>query len=117
MPESNTLIVALGDVSGKGVPAALYSVFAGELVRGRTFRRRYLPERSSPANVLMSINTILHERQLEEYYCTLCYALFDLKRRTVTLANSGVPYPVRATATPKRGRSSCPACRSGRSSA
>ena len=49
MPESNTLIVALGDVSGKGVPAALYSVFAGELVRGRTFRRRFMPERSSPA--------------------------------------------------------------------
>jgi sigma-B regulation protein RsbU (phosphoserine phosphatase) len=97
VPESHTLIVAVGDVSGKGVPAALYSVFAGELVRGRTFRRRYLPERSSPANVLSSINTILHERQLEEYYCTLCYALFDLKRRTVTLANSGVPYPVRVT--------------------
>ena len=97
VPESNTLIVALGDVSGKGVPAALYSVFAGELVRGRTFRRRFLPERSSPAAVLMSINTILHERQLEEYYCTLCYAIFDLKRRTVTLANSGLPYPVRAS--------------------
>jgi len=96
LPDSNTLIVALGDVSGKGVPAALYSVFAGELVRGRTFRRRFLPDRSSPAGVLMSINTILHERQLEEYYCTLCYALFDLKRRTVTLANSGIPYPVRA---------------------
>ncbi len=98
VPESNTLVVAVGDVSGKGVPAALYSVFAGELVRGRTFRRRYLPERSSPAAVLMSINTILHERQLEEYYCTLCYAVFDLKRRTVTLANSGVPYPIRVTA-------------------
>jgi phosphoserine phosphatase RsbU/P len=97
VPESNTLIVALGDVSGKGVPAALYSVFAGELVRGRTFRRRYLPDRSSPSAVLMSINTILHERQLEEYYCTLCYSIFDLKRRTVTLANSGLPYPVRAT--------------------
>ena len=96
-PEAHTLIVALGDVSGKGVPAALYSVFAGELVRGRTFRRRFLPERSSPAAVLMSINTILHERQLEEYYCTLCYTLFDFKRRTVTVANSGVPYPVRAS--------------------
>jgi sigma-B regulation protein RsbU (phosphoserine phosphatase) len=96
VPESNTLIIAVGDVSGKGVPAALYSVFAGELVRGRTFRRRYLPERSSPAKVLMSINTILHERQLEEYYCALCYATFDLKRRTVTLANSGVPYPIRS---------------------
>ena len=31
-----------------GVPAALYSVFAGELVRSRTFRRRYQPERFSP---------------------------------------------------------------------
>lgn len=97
VPESHTLIVALGDVSGKGVPAALYSVLAGELVRGRTFRRRYVPERSSPAAVLMSINTILHERQLEEYYCTLCYAIFDLKRKSVTLSNSGVPYPVRAS--------------------
>jgi sigma-B regulation protein RsbU (phosphoserine phosphatase) len=97
VPESNTLIMALGDVSGKGVPAALYSVFAGELVRGRSFRRRYVPERSSPAAVLMSINTILHERQLEEYYCTLCYAIFDLKRKSVTLSNSGVPYPVRAS--------------------
>ncbi|HEX4566429.1 MAG TPA: GAF domain-containing protein [Vicinamibacterales bacterium] len=97
-PEANTLAVAVGDVSGKGVPAALYSVFAAELVRGRTFRRRFLPDRSGPASVLSSVNTILYQRQLEEYYCTLCYAIFDLKRRNVTLANSGLPYPVRAAA-------------------
>jgi len=97
-PEPNTLAVAVGDVSGKGVPAALYSAFAGELIRSRTFRRRYAPERFSPAGVLASTNTILHERQLEEYYCTLCYALFDLKRRSVTLANSGLPYPIRCGA-------------------
>jgi sigma-B regulation protein RsbU (phosphoserine phosphatase) len=97
-PDSNTLVVAVGDVSGKGVPAALYSVFAAELVRGRTFRRRYLPDRATPASVLSSVNTILHQRQLEEYYCTMCYAIFDLKRRLVTLANSGLPYPVRASA-------------------
>jgi phosphoserine phosphatase RsbU/P len=97
-PEANMLAVALGDVSGKGVPAALYSVFAAELIRGRTFRRRYVPDRSGPASVLSSVNTILHQRQLEEYYCTLCYAIFDLKRRNVTLANSGLPYPIRASA-------------------
>ncbi len=97
-PESNTMVVAVGDVSGKGVPAALYSAFAAELVRGRTFRRRYVPERSSPASVLASINTILHQRQLEEYYCTLCYTIFDLKRRTMTMANSGLPYPIRCSA-------------------
>ena len=94
-PEPNSLVVAVGDVSGKGVPAALYSAFAGELIRSRTFRRRYAPERFTPAGVLVSTNTILHERQLEAYYCTLCYALFDLKRRVVTLANSGLPYPIR----------------------
>jgi sigma-B regulation protein RsbU (phosphoserine phosphatase) len=96
-PEPHSLVIAVGDVSGKGVPAALYSAFAGELVRSRTFRRRYTTDRSSPAGVLASMNTILHERQLEQYYCTLCYALFDLKRRSVTLANSGLPYPVRCS--------------------
>ena len=79
-PEPNSLVVAVGDVSGKGVPAALYSAFAGELVRvahvpaalrARCGRR--------PAGVLASMNTILHERQLEEYYCTLCYALVRLQ--------------------------------------
>lgn len=94
-PESHTLVVTVGDVSGKGVPAALYSAFAAELVRGRTFRRRYLPDRSSPAGVLSSVNTILHERRLEEYYCTLCYAVFDLKRRFLLMGNSGLPYPIR----------------------
>ena len=94
-PEPNTLAVAVGDVSGKGVPAALYSAFAGELIRSRTFRRRYALDRFTPAGILESTNMILCERQLEEYFCTLCYALFDFKRRSVTIANSGLPYPVR----------------------
>ncbi len=94
-PEANTLVVAVGDVSGKGVPAALYGAFAGELIRSRTFRRRFAPSGFGPATVLSSANTILHERQLEEYYCTLCYAVFDLKRRSVVLSNSGLPYPIR----------------------
>lgn len=94
-PEPGSLVVAVGDVSGKGVPAALYSAFTGELVRGRTYRRRWAPERGGPAFILASINKILHERQLEEFYCTLCYASFDLAARCVTLSNSGLPYPIR----------------------
>ena len=68
-PMPSTLVIAVGDVSGKGVPAALYGAFAGELVRSRTFRRRFTTIRSSPSGVLASMNAILHERQLEEYYC------------------------------------------------
>jgi sigma-B regulation protein RsbU (phosphoserine phosphatase) len=96
-PDPNTLVVAVGDVSGKGVPAALYGSFVAELVRSRTVRRRYTPERFSVGGVLEAMNQQLHERQLEEYYCTLCYALFDLKRRSVVMASSGLPYPVRCS--------------------
>jgi sigma-B regulation protein RsbU (phosphoserine phosphatase) len=97
MPDNETLVVAVGDVSGKGAPAALYGAFAAELVRSRTMRRRFVPDKFSVAGVLQAMNTILHERQLYEYYCTLCYAFFDLPRRTVTLSNSGLPYPIRCS--------------------
>jgi sigma-B regulation protein RsbU (phosphoserine phosphatase) len=96
--EPHTLTVAVGDVSGKGVPAALYSAFAGELVRSRTYRRRYTKVRTGPADILESMNRILHDRQLDAYYCTLCYAHFDFKRRNVTMANSGLPYPIHGSA-------------------
>ena len=96
-PEPDTLVVAVGDVSGKGAPAALYGAFAAELVRSRTMRRRFTPDRFSVAGVLQAMNTILHERQLEEYYCTLCYAFFDFTKRVLTLSNSGLPYPIHCT--------------------
>jgi sigma-B regulation protein RsbU (phosphoserine phosphatase) len=98
-PEANALVVAVGDVSGKGAPAALYGAYAAELVRSRTLRRRFTPDRFSVSGVLQSMNTTLHERQLEAYYCTLCYAYFDFTRRVVTLSNSGLPYPIHCTAT------------------
>jgi sigma-B regulation protein RsbU (phosphoserine phosphatase) len=99
VPEPDTLVVAVGDVSGKGAPAALYGAFAAELVRSRTLRRRFTPDRFSVAGVLQAMNAILHERQLEEYYCTLCYAFFELKARSVTLSNSGLPYPIHCSTT------------------
>ncbi len=96
-PDQNTLVVAVGDVSGKGAPAALYGAFAAELVRSRTMRRRYTPDRFSVSGVLQAMNNILHERQLEEYYCTLCYAFFDLSGKMMTISNSGLPYPFRCS--------------------
>jgi len=94
VPEADTLVIAVGDVSGKGAPAALYGAFAAELVRSRTLRRRFTPDRFSVAGVLQAMNTTLHDRQLEEYYCTLCYAFFDLQQRVLTMSNSGLPYPL-----------------------
>jgi sigma-B regulation protein RsbU (phosphoserine phosphatase) len=61
-------------------------------------RRRYTPDRFSVSGVLQAMNTILHERQLEEYYCTLCYAFFDFKARVLIMSNSGLPYPIHCAA-------------------
>jgi len=96
-PDPNILVVAVGDVSGKGAPAALYGAYVSELVRSRTVRRRYAPDRFSVSGVLQTMNQILHERQLEEYFCTLCYALFDFDRRVLTMSNSGLPYPIKCS--------------------
>jgi len=96
-PGTDTLVVAVGDVAGKGAPAALYGAFVAELVRRMTARRTFTPERYRVSGVLESMNKILQERQLDEYFCTMCYALFDLAQRTVTLSNSGLPYAIHYT--------------------
>ena len=85
-----------------------------ELVRSRTLRRRYTPDEFSVAGVLQAMNTILHERQLEEYYCTLCYAFFDFKRAhgdALELRVCRIRCDARMTSA---GRSSSPGCRSDR---
>ena len=80
--------LAVGDVSGKGVPAALYGAFASGAVRGRAFQRH------PPAELLGKVNRTLNRRAVEGFYCTLAYALFDFEARTLRIANSGLPYPL-----------------------
>jgi sigma-B regulation protein RsbU (phosphoserine phosphatase) len=86
--EEGVLGLAVGDVSGKGVPAALYGAFASGTVRTRAF------ERLTPANLLYRVNRTLRRRGVEGLYCTLAYAVFDFRAGEVRLSNSGLPYPL-----------------------
>ena len=54
------------------------------------------------------MNRILHERQLEEYYCTLCYAMFDFKRRTGDVREFRVAVSGALHAAARRRRSPMP---------
>lgn len=87
--EEGLLGVALGDVAGKGVPAALYGAFASGAVRARAF------ERLSPQNLLYRVNRTLRKRGMEGLFCTLAFAVFDFRARRARVANSGLPYPLR----------------------
>ena len=80
--------VATGDVSGKGVPAALYAAFVSGTVRRRAFEGR------GPADLLARVNGTLRRRGIEGLFCTLAYAQFDFPDRRVCVGNSGLPYPL-----------------------
>jgi len=84
----DTLGVAVGDVSGKGVPAALYGAFTSGAVRAQAFGGRH------PADLLARVNRTLRRRGVEALFCTLVYALFDFDAMSLTAAGSGLPYPL-----------------------
>jgi sigma-B regulation protein RsbU (phosphoserine phosphatase) len=80
--------VAVGDVSGKGVAAALLGAFVSGSVRARAMERR------APADLLTRVNRTLRKRGAEGFYCTVAFAVFDFPQRRLVLANSGLPYPL-----------------------
>jgi len=86
--EEGVLGLAVGDVEGKGVPAALYGAFASGTVRARAF------ERLAPAGLLFRVNRTLRRRGVEGLFCTLFYCVFDFPAGRARMANSGLPYPL-----------------------
>ena len=80
--------IAVGDVSGKGAPAALY---AG-LVSGIT--SSHALEEPSAAQMLEAINLSLAERPIEGQYVSMIYAVWHDTERSLQVANSGLPRPL-----------------------
>jgi phosphoserine phosphatase RsbU/P len=80
--------IAIGDVSGKGAPAAIYAA----LVSGIT--RSHANEEPSAAGMLEAINLSLSERPIEGQYVSVIYAIWDDNQRLLQLANSGLPRPI-----------------------
>ncbi len=88
--------VAVGDVAGKGVPAALFGAFVSGTLRGRAFEKR------GPAELLARANKTLRSRGVEGLYCTLTYAFFDFAAARLLVAASGLPFPLRYSRTTGR---------------
>jgi sigma-B regulation protein RsbU (phosphoserine phosphatase) len=80
--------IAVGDVSGKGAPAAIYAA----LVSGIT--RSHSVEEPSAAGMLEAINLSLAERPIDAQYVSMIYAIWDDSQRTLQVANSGLPRPL-----------------------
>ena len=81
-------VLAIGDVSGKGAPAALYGAMATGVLRSLA------REKLSPPDLMRRLNLTLLERRIEGHFITLTYSVWEPKTKTLRLANAGMPLPL-----------------------
>jgi sigma-B regulation protein RsbU (phosphoserine phosphatase) len=86
--DDGRLAIVVGDVAGKGAPAALYAALSSGIIRTRATRKY------PPGQMLELVNKTLYSRPIESQYCALVYTIYDPQTRRATLANSGLPYPL-----------------------
>jgi phosphoserine phosphatase RsbU/P len=95
---SDRVGMVLGDVSGKGVSAALIMAAIQSLIRTRLYLdssdREPDSERFSTARFFSVLNQQMFENTPEEKYATCFYALYDSDTRQLVYTNAGHPAPV-----------------------
>src|ERR1700733_2378022 len=86
--------LAVGDVSGKAAPAALYAALTSGILRSLA------PQHLSPAAMLAALNDQLQERKLDSQYVTMLMAVWDDSNQTLQIANAGSVQPLFVAANP-----------------
>ncbi|HEY7426262.1 MAG TPA: PP2C family protein-serine/threonine phosphatase, partial [Gemmataceae bacterium] len=78
----------LGDVSGKGMPAALF------MIAVRTLIRHLAPSADSPAELLRRLNTALSADNPTALFVTLLHGIYDRRDGSLVLTSGGHPPPL-----------------------
>ncbi|MEL7564052.1 MAG: SpoIIE family protein phosphatase [Dehalobacterium sp.] len=81
--DENHLAVVIADVSGKGVPAALFMVIAKTLIKNRAQNREI------PADVFTGVNAQLYENNEEGMFVTAWMGVLDIAGGEFTYVNAG----------------------------
>lgn len=81
--------IAVGDVSGKGMPAALLMANLQASLRG------FAHTSTSPAECVDAVNKLLEGSANETAFITLFYCVYDSAARTLTYCNAGHNPPYR----------------------
>ncbi len=86
--DDDKLAMVMADVSGKGVPAALFMVIAKTLLKNVT------QTGLSPKEVLEKVNNELCENNEAEMFVTVWLGILEISTGKLTCANAGHEYPV-----------------------
>ena len=92
------LCFVIGDVSGKGIPAALFMALTKTQIKASSSRRR------TPGDVLFRANNDLCHENESSMFCTLFYGIMNTETGEVTYANAGhnPPYLISENGEPKQ---------------
>ncbi|MDO4538568.1 MAG: PP2C family protein-serine/threonine phosphatase [Coriobacteriales bacterium] len=88
MIDDDHLCVYIADVSGKGVPAALF-MMASKMILGVHARNSL-----SPAEILEQTNDMICESNPEEMFFSIWLGVLELSTGKLTAANAGHEYPL-----------------------
>jgi sigma-B regulation protein RsbU (phosphoserine phosphatase) len=80
--------IAVGDVAGKGTPAALFGAMSIGILRGYGFQHR-----CGPGEMLRYMNQRLNLPRVGPRFLAMVFAVFDEMDMTLTVSNAGVPWP------------------------
>jgi len=86
--DDDRLALVIGDVAGKGIPAALYMALASSLVRAEAVQQ------ADPETVVRRVNQHLVARDMESMFVTLLYAEVNLGTRVLQLVRAGHEHPL-----------------------
>jgi phosphoserine phosphatase RsbU/P len=81
--------IAIGDVSGKGMGAALIMANLRASVRAQAQQSH-----SDPAIAMKRVNQLLHESSPTHFYASLFYAEYDPRTRALAYVNAGQNPPI-----------------------
>ncbi len=81
-------VIIVGDVSGKGAPAALYGAMASGTLRSLA------PLKLQPPEMMKQLNVMFLERKIEGHFITLTFAIWEPRTKILTMANAGMPLPI-----------------------
>ena len=86
--DSDHLGLVMADVSGKGIPAALF------MMMSKIMLQIYAQTSTGPKEVLETVNNMICQNNKAEMFVTVWIGILDIRTGTIRASNAGHEYPI-----------------------
>jgi len=86
--DDDHVAIVVGDISGKGVPAALF------MMKTITCFKNFMAPNKSPAEIMRQVNAALYDNNQSQMFVTCFLAILNIKNGELVFANAGHNPPI-----------------------